>query len=126
MNYGETEGTQYTVHFTGDINGDYEIFLQSAGTKVYLVGKLNSMFTKMQGTIKFTKDNLEVVEANAELKGLTFAKIAPLPIPLPIPYLVDVDADLSEPFPILIFPLNVGDYWSMPSLLASATANAGL
>jgi len=120
-----TEGSIYTVGFTGDISANYDIYLSSSSTTFDVEGTFNPKYVKLTGTIMFTKTDLEIQDVNAEIKGFTKATIAPIPIPLPIPIKVTVDGDLSTIFPLFDFPLSTDKFWTMPNLVATIRINAG-
>jgi len=79
----------------------------------------------MTGSIIFTKDNLEITDLNAEIRGITAGKISPLPFALPLPFKVTIDADLSQNFPLFDFPLSPSKFWDMPNIVTTVSVNAG-
>ena len=55
----DTSGSTYTIDFTGKLNCDYEIYLSSSSLTLYVIGTIKESFTRMTGSIIFTKENLD-------------------------------------------------------------------
>jgi hypothetical protein len=120
-----TSGSVYTVDFTGKLNCVYEIFMSSSGGNIYLVGSMKNTLTRMDGTLVFTKSDLQLKDMTAEIKGITFVKISPLPIALPIPFKATIDVDLSTDFPLFNFPLSSNKFWDLPNMDLVMKMNVG-
>ena len=121
----DTSGSTYTIDFTGKLNCDYEVYLSSSSLTLYVTGTIKDTLTQMTGSIIFTKENLEIIDMNAEIRGITAGKISPIPFALPLPFKVTVDADLSQNFPLFDFPLSSGKFWSMPNIVTTVKVSAG-
>ncbi|MBN1280293.1 MAG: hypothetical protein JXA00_01445 [Candidatus Thermoplasmatota archaeon] len=120
-----SDATYYKVEYTGKLTATYDIYLSSFSGKLDMAGTFKPTWTRLKGTILFTKADLQIHHATAEIKGITMATIAPLPFALPIPFKVIADVDFSTDFPLFNFPLNDNKYWTMPSLDITIQANAG-
>ncbi len=112
----DTSGSTYKVDFTGKLNCVYEIYLSFPSASIYLIGSMKNTLTRMDGTLVFTKSDLQLKDITAEIKGITLAKIYPLPIALPIPFKVTIDGDLSTDFPLFNFPLSSNKFWDLPNI----------
>ena len=111
-----SDSSYYTVDFTGKLTANYDLIFSSGSGTIHLTGTFKNTLVRLKGTILFTKDNLQIHEVNAEIKGLTAGIIAPLKIPLPIPFKLIMNSGLSVDFPLFEFPLSSFKFWSMPDL----------
>ena len=121
----DTGGSTYKVDFTGKLNCNYEIYLSSSSGTIYVTGNIKNTLTRMDGTLVFTKSNLQLQDMSAEIKGITAAKIYPIPIPLPIPFKATVEGDLSTEFPLFDFPLSSNKFWTLPDMDIIMSIHAG-
>jgi len=112
----DTSDSTYKVDFTGKLNCVYEIYLSFPSASIYLIGSMKNALTRMDGTLVFTKSDLQLKDITAEIKGITLAKIYPLPIALPIPFKATIDGDLSTDFPLFNFPLSSNKFWDLPNM----------
>jgi hypothetical protein len=122
----EVSSTDYTVDFKGKLTADYfEFFVASDASSLQVTGSMRPLLTRLSGNIVFTKSDLEIKDINAELRGISMAKIAPIPIALPIPFRITLDGELSTVFPVLDFPLFAGKYWALPNIAATMNIEIG-
>jgi hypothetical protein len=117
--------TYYTVNFTGKLTASYDLKISSVSGNIQLKGTFKKTFTRLKGTILFTKSDLQVHDVTMEVKGLTVATIGPLKIPLPLLFKVTAHGGFSDDFPLLDFPLTSNKYWSLPNIDITMQANAG-
>jgi len=120
----ETNGSIYKVDFNGKINGFYECYIKPKKIPFYAKGNLKNSTSTFNGSIFFNKENLEIVDISAQIKGRTYVKIYPLPIYLNLPFKVVIENFLSRKIPILEFPLEVGNYWNFPKMKTITYLNA--
>jgi hypothetical protein len=116
----------YTVDFTGKLDCGYAIYLSASnGLIVYLIGNMKPTTTRMQGSIVFTKSNLQIRDISGIIRGITMAQIDPLPFAIPVPFKAEVNGDLSTDFPLFNFPLSSNKFWEMPSMSIQMKMNVG-
>ncbi|MFO7677254.1 MAG: hypothetical protein R6V50_02555 [Thermoplasmatota archaeon] len=122
----DTSGPTYTVDFTGKLNCGYSIYLTTSnGLNLYLIGSMRQETTRLQGTVIFTKSNLNVRDISGQISGITMAKIDPLPFAIPIPYKATIQGDLSTDFPLFNFPLSTNKFWELPAMTIQMKMNVG-
>jgi len=112
----DTSGEYYTVDFTGDLDCVYEIYLSTQTTSITLTGSMKKALTRLDGTLVFTKSDLNLHDVNVEIKGITMLQISPLPLAFPFPFKATVDGDLSTDFPLFKFPLSSNKFWELPNM----------
>lgn len=120
-----SDSTYYTVNFTGKLTATYDIAYSNIGVTKEISGTLKPLFKNLKGTILFTKSNLQIHDATAEIKGFTKATIAPLTFSLPFLLKVTADSQLSKDFPLFDFPLSSNKYWYLSNFDATINVNAG-
>lgn len=126
LTVAEVGQNTYTVDFTGKLDCGYAIYLSTSnGLNVYLIGNMKPATTRMQGSIVFTKSNLQIRDITGDIRGITMAQIDPLPFAIPIPFRASIDGDLSTDFPLFNFPLSSNKFWEMPSMSIQMKMNIG-
>jgi hypothetical protein len=120
-----TTGSDYTLDITGKITADYSFYYNTGSREIYVTGAFKPLLTRLEGTLVFTKSNLELKDIDAQIRGITMAVIQPLPFGIPLPYKIDVSGNLDAVFPIVDFPIYNGKTWSSPSLNIQMQATMG-
>ena len=121
----DTSGDTYTVDVAGIITANYTLSLMLGSMVLNVGGTIKPPLIKLKGTIIFGKSDLEIIDFNAVITGLTSIMINPLPIKFPILIRITADADLSTPFPLFDFPLHVFKFWNMPEIDIITNVNFG-
>jgi hypothetical protein len=120
-----SDSLYYTVSYTGKLTAVYDFTFTSSSGTIHATGTFNSKFVRLKGTILFTKDNLQIHQITAEIKGLTAAVIAPLKIRLPIPFQFIMQSTHSDDFPLFDFPLSTPKIWGLPAMDITLHCYAG-
>ena len=121
----DTSGGTYTVDVTGEITANYELSFLLGSLVLNVGGTISSPLIKLKGNIIFDKSDLEIIDFNIIITGITSIMIHPLPIKIPIPVRITADAYLSTQFPLFDFPLHVLKFWNMPEIDIIANVNFG-
>jgi len=121
----DTSGSTYVVDVTGQITATYELSVLLGSMVLNVGGTITPQLIKLKGTIIFGKSNLEIIDFNAVITGITSIMIHPIPIKIPIPIRISADAELSTSFPLFDFPLHALKFWSMPEMDIIANINFG-
>jgi len=121
----DTSGSTYIVDFSAELSCDFEIYLSSSSTSLYVTGNIKNTLTRMTGTLTFTKSNLHLQDMSAQIIGIISAKISPIPIALPLPFKATMNADLSTEFPLFEFPLSSNKFWTLPDMDIVVSVHAG-
>ncbi len=95
----------YTVDFTGDINGDIDIFPFSSPLEDGTI----------DGYSTVEKSSIGISEIIAQIEGFT-----EIPFLGDIPVTIDIEFEYDQPFTCFSFPLFVGKSWSFPTTNISA------
>lgn len=121
----DTSGSTYTVDLTGKVTASYNASLPLGAQILNVEGTIKPPWNSITGTIIFSQSNLEIIDFDAEIKGLTAIKIHPIPIKFLIPFKITADVDLSTSFPLLNFPLYIPKFWDMPAMIVTVDATFG-
>jgi hypothetical protein len=108
--------TDYILDVEGKVSATFEGTLPFGSGILNFNGDIKSNRNKITGEIVFTKTNLEIVDFNAEIKGIAKIQIHPIPFKLPLPIKITANADLSTAFPLLNFPLKIPKFWNLPEM----------
>jgi len=123
----DTSGDYYTVSISGKLTATYDIYLASQTLTLHLVGSFKPTLTRLVGVIQFTKSSLQVHDISLQLKGISSAKINSIPFSIPLFFKLVTEGDLSDDFPLLVFPMSTPKLWNMPDLqLAMSSTFGGL
>ncbi len=116
-----TDGS-YRVTADCRLQGECEVAIESA--QVLVTGQLSRLIpTRIHSETWRQQANLAVESHALECTGIVRVMIAEnpfVPLPLPplfIPLTVSLDADLAESLPVLQFPMDVGQTWSIPDTM---------
>ena len=121
----DTSGSTYTVAVTGQITATYAFTFLLGNLFISGEGSIAPPLIKLKGNIIFDKSDLEIIDFNAEITGITSLIIQPLPIKIPVPIRISADPELSTQFPLFNFPLHILKLWDMPNMDIVANVNFG-
>jgi hypothetical protein len=123
----DTSGSEYIVDIEGRVSATFEGAFPIGDSVLNVNGDIKPSRIKIKGTIVLTKAHLEIVDFDAEIKGIANVQIQPIPFKLPLPIKITADADLSTLFPLFNFPLHILKFWNMPEMdLAMHTTFGGM
>ncbi len=112
----DTSGSNYIVDVEGKVTATFAGAFPLGENVINVEGDIKPNLNKITGKIIFTKTHLEIVDFNAEIKGIANVKILPLSFKLPLPIKIIANADLSTVFPLFNFPLHLLKFWNMPEM----------
>jgi len=112
----DTSGPNYIVDVEGRVSASFEGAFPIGDSVLNVAGDIKPNRNKITGTIVLTKTNLEIVDFDAEIKGIANVQILPLPFKLPLPIKISADAELSTAFPLFNFPLHILKFWNLPDM----------
>jgi hypothetical protein len=110
----------YDLIFSADISGSYEFNTDLGDGPINITGELRN--TQIQGTITYNKTDLGFSNVNLIITGKLTVKIVEQPyydlsfLPdIPIPATIILNIELSNPYPIIKFPFDIGSNWGLPA-----------
>ena len=123
----DTSGPNYIVDMQGRVSATFQGAFPLGDSVINVNGDIKPNRNKITGTLVLTKTNLEIVDFDAEIKGLANVQIHPLPFKLPLPIKITADAGLSTAFPLFNFPLHLLKFWNLPDIdIEMATTFGGM
>jgi len=109
----------YDLNFNAPVSGNYELYTDFGDGPINITGELKN--TNIEGVIVYNKYELAIKQIHAEISGRLTLKIVEQPyfdssfLPdIPIPADIILDTELSNPYPIIEFPLNTSKCWGLP------------
>jgi hypothetical protein len=112
----DTDGSNYIVDVEGKVSATFEGAFPFGDSVINVNGDIKPNRNKITGTLILTKTNLEIVDFDAEIKGIANVQILPIPFKIPLPVKISADADLSTAFPLFNFPLHLLKFWNLPDI----------
>jgi len=112
----DTSGPNYILDVQGKVSATFEATFPFGDSTINVNGDIKPNRNKIIGTLVLTKTNLEILDFDAEVKGIASVQIQPLPFKFPLPIKITADAGLSTAFPLFNFPLHLLKFWNLPDI----------
>jgi hypothetical protein len=110
----------YKLKFKTPISGDFDFVADLGAGPINITGELKS--STIDGYIIVNKTDLGLRQAHIVIDGRISMQIIEIPQfpfqvipPIPIPMTITLDLDLTNPIPLIDFPINTSKFWGIPA-----------
>lgn len=116
----EVTEDSYVLKFNAPISGNFGFATDFGVGPINITGELKG--TTIGGSITFNITDLGLKQAHIIIDGRVLLEIIEIPYfpfpvipPIPIPLTATIDINLSDPYPIIDFPINTSKNWGLPA-----------